>query len=77
MDENQWQPARIHNAHLKPNIQGDPSADNRIVRIRLTTESAEYLASFRRCDAQKWYDLHPDDNGRVETVVCEHEILTD
>ena len=81
----EWQSARIVNPHWPDNKDANDENRNKIVRvmaIELKDVPPGILADRQevKCDAKKFYVVHPDDQmlplGVVEWV-CEHEVLTD
>lgn len=74
----EWQPARCNPVH---GIMRTKYEEVRRRHIRIRPTLREYYPEEREelgCDAQKFYEVHPDDCFEgCGDLLCEHEILTD
>jgi hypothetical protein len=86
---NDWQPARIVDAHLKEIIAQFPGENipeeeiNKVlrkpVRVRPYFPGHLFIEESRLfCNAERFFEIHPNDLPKDSgNIVCEHMILTD
>jgi hypothetical protein len=80
--ESQWQPAFAKMIHPRESIKQflfPSGVSGRIVRVRPFVGMRTGIILYRKigCDAEHFFEVHPQDANGYNVIGCEHEILTD